>query len=197
MIAASLVRFLRKRFVFTLGSADLALLAEGYVAASGDFCGALAALRRQTLGTGNALQLTVFRNGSLVGAGSMRGKLLDEVGLLASHDGQPEAVSGSRFAAEEVATRAREGDGNGPFRQGPARRLGDSSDLILRLHIVSPRDSLPLLYRSFLPSLFLECVAATTAARAACFAKCRCRTQHRAVFSIFPYLPTCQSNHAP
>ena len=80
-------------------------------------------------------------------------------------------------------------------------RLGTSSDLILRLHLVSPRDSLPLLYRSFLPSRFLECIAAATAACAtpqpATPSVQKRRAQHRAVFSIFPNLPTTLINLDP
>lgn len=80
-------------------------------------------------------------------------------------------------------------------------RLGTSSDLILRLHLVSPRDSLPLLYRSFLPSLFLECIAAATAARAtqqpATPSVQKRRAHRRAVFSIFPNLPTTPINPDP
>ena len=50
---------------------------------------------------------------------------LDEGALLADHGGQPQAVRGSGFAATEVATRAREDDGGRPFREGPARALGN------------------------------------------------------------------------
>lgn len=73
-------------------------------------------------------------------------------------------------------------------------RLGTSSDLILRLHLVSPRDSLPLLYRSFLPSLFSECIAAATAARATQQPATPSVQKRRGIpprcLSIFPYLPT-------
>ena len=80
-------------------------------------------------------------------------------------------------------------------------RLGTSSDLILRLHLVSPRDSLPLLYRSFLPSLFSECIAAATAARATQQPATPSVQKRRGIpprcLSIFPHLPTTPINPIP